>query len=118
MKKIPKRKPRPAVKKPPTILPIPEVLPDFEWGIAVMIGPRTIHVFRDHTDLDPAWIVKLYALANDHEAFHHVESNLRVKFVSRMFFAEFVLASQSQSAIESQGRMKILASALSEIESW
>lgn len=109
---------RPVIKKPPTVLPIPEVLPDFGWGIAVMIGPRTVHVFRDHTDMDPAWIVRLHALASDHEAFHHIDSNLRVKFASRMFLAEFVLASQSQSPEENRGRLKLLASAFAEIASW
>lgn len=110
---------RPVVKRTPTVLPIPEVLPEFDRPIAVMIGQRTIHVFRDHSELaTPELVVRLHALANDHEAFHHVESNLRVKYVSRVFLAEFVLASSAQSVEENRGRLKILASAFAEIARW
>lgn len=111
--------PRPQPKRERTILPIPEVLPTFARPVAIMVGPKTIHVFREASEIHhPELVVKLHALAECDERFDHVESNLRVKYVSRVFLAEFVMASGQQDAAHHNGRVAILQSALNEILSW
>jgi len=120
VKKIPKRT-LPKRPAPPIVVHLPDVTvhPVFQQPVAICLGRKTVYVFRDATEIsNPAVAQKLFDVASSHERFDNVESNVRVKFVTRLYLTKFVLELDTLDANRRKAVESLLSQAIQEICRW
>jgi hypothetical protein len=117
-KPLPKRKPRP---QPPVVINLPDVTvhPELKSPLAIMLGRKTVYVFKEATEIsDPRVAQKLVDIANSDERFDAIESNVRVKFVTRLHLAQFRMELDTLTDRHKAAVNTLLVQALQEVCRW
>jgi len=119
-KQKPKRTlpPRP---QPAVVISLPDVTvhPEFKSPLAIMLGRKCVYVFKEATEIsDPRVAQKLVDIANCDERFDNIETNVRVKFVSRLHLAQFRMELEILSDSHKAAINKLLGQALQEVCRW